>query len=108
MLKTNKEYVSIKLISGEEVIGKVVPPTPSDVGGITLNKPRSLVAQQMPDGTMGGGLAPLMQMADPDQDMHFREHAIAVGPCVVFDEVKDSYIQATSPVAQMQTPKFEL
>ena len=95
MLLENKEYVVIKLHSGEEVIGKVVD---SDSTTLTLGKPRVLVVQQGAEGQTAG-LAPLLQLADPDKNVVFARKYIA-SSADMMDQVKDDYVRATSPLIQ--------
>lgn len=103
MLKNKLEYAVIKLISGEEVIGKVEEDNETT---IVIRNPRTLVVQQTPQGP-SAGLAPVMQLADPDAPMPIMKSAI-VTIMPIMAEVKDDYVRATSSVIQPATAEKSL
>ena len=96
MLKEKLEYAVIKLNSGEEVLGKVVEDTDTH---IILSRPRTLVMRQTPQGTEMG-IAPLVQLADPNKNITFNKAALAVMPMPMLPESIADYKNATSPVLQ--------
>jgi len=83
------EIVTIKIISGEELIGKLVEETPEY---IKLNKPRVLTA-----GQQGLGMAPYLFTVDPDKDVKLIRSNITVIEAT-FKEFADSYIQGTTNI----------
>lgn len=94
MLKTNViqngDVVSLKLASGDEIIGKVVAQG-EDV--ITLSKPHVIGASQQ-----GIGLIPYMFGADDDSQVPFsRAHIVTM--IRTREELKLGYIQQTSGLA---------
>lgn len=106
MLKEVNDYIVIKLTTGEEVIGKVVEDT---ANSITLRKPRVLVLQQAADGQQTAGLAPMLQLADPEKNASFMKRYI-VSTAPMMDAVKDDYNKATSPLIQASASgaKFQI
>jgi hypothetical protein len=64
------DVVTIKLVSGEEVIGKFVA---DDGNTVTLDKPLMLAMNQK-----GMGLVPLLITVNPDSKLKFNKHAITI------------------------------
>ena len=104
MLKKKNDFVVVKLISGEEVIGKVVEETDKH---IVLSKPRVLIVQQTEAGPTAG-LAPFLQLSSPDADIPFLKTAVTA-VVEMMKEVRDDYMQVTSPLIQSPASgKFQL
>jgi len=84
------DIVSVKLTSGEEVVGRF---DDASNGRITLIKPMMLVAQQQ-----GLGLGPFMFSAAPDSKFTIREAALS---CVVKTEadLAKQYTTSTTGIA---------
>jgi hypothetical protein len=95
MLKENKigQIISMKLTSGDEVVGKVSGQTAE---GITLSKPVILAASR--DGL---AMVPFMMTADPDGDYLFKTNNIM---CVVNtnQQVSDAYFQSVTGITPVR------
>lgn len=64
------DVVTIKLVSGEEVIGKFIK---EDDKVVTLEKPLMLAMNQK-----GIGMAPVLMTVNPDSKLNFSKLAIAI------------------------------
>ena len=95
MLKENKigQIISMKLTSGDEVVGKVSGQTAE---GITLSKPVILAASR--DGL---AMVPFMMTADPDGEYLFKINNIM---CVVNtnQQVSDAYYQSVTGITPVR------
>ncbi len=95
MLKENKigQTISMKLTSGDEVVGKVSGQTAE---GITLSKPVILAASR--DGL---AMVPFMMTADPDGEYLFKTNNIM---CVVNtnQQVSDAYYQSVTGITPVR------
>ena len=91
MLKENRigHTVSMKLTSGDEVVGKVSGQT---ADGLTISKPVILAASRE-----GLQMVPFMMTASPDGDFLFKAHNIM---CVATtaDQVADAYLESTTGI----------
>jgi hypothetical protein len=91
MLKENRigHTVSMKLTSGDEVVGKVAGQTAE---GLTISKPVILAASR--DGLQ---MVPFMMTASPDGEFLFKAHNIM---CVATtaDQVADAYLESTTGI----------
>jgi len=83
------DVVTLKLTSGEEILGKLVE---DGALYIKLNRPMVLTA-----GQQGLGMAPYLFTANPDRDVRIFKNTV-----VVFEptlkEFSDSYIQGTTGI----------
>jgi len=84
------ELVTIRTVSGEEIIGKLVEDNDKF---ISLNKPRALVATQK-----GAALAPFLFTTDVEV-IPFAKHSLMTGPLPTGKEVSDLYLQQTTGIA---------
>lgn len=95
MLKENKigQIVSMKLTSGDEVVGKISGQTAE---GITLSKPVILAASR--DGL---AMVPFMMTANPDGDFLFKVNNIM---CLVDtnQQVSDAYFQSVTGITPVR------
>ena len=95
MLKENKigQIVSMKLTSGDEVVGKISGQTAE---GITLSKPVILAASR--DGL---AMVPFMMTADPDGEFLFKVNNIM---CIVDtnQQVSDAYFQSVTGITPVR------
>lgn len=84
------DTVSLKLTSGEEVVGRF--DTTAD-GNVTLIKPMMLIMQQQ-----GLGLGPFMFSVAPDTKFQFRSNSIS---CMAKTEtdIAKQYTQSTTGIA---------
>jgi hypothetical protein len=81
------DTVSVKLISGEEVVGRIGDPTD---GTIILTKPMTFIM-----GPQGLGMVPYMFSAPQDAKIKIKESAI-VAIIKTDDNVNKQYIQQTT------------
>lgn len=83
------DVVTLKLISGEEVLGRFVS---EDMMSITLSKP--LTIGMTPKGP---GMAPVLMTVDPDASLTFnKQTVILVTSC--HREIADQYIYQTTGI----------
>ena len=80
---------TLKLNSGEELVGKVTAVSDTDV---TLHEPLSVAP-----GPQGVGLIPSLFTADPKNDTKLNKSSIAIY-AITDESVKSKYIQATSNI----------
>ena len=83
------EKVSIKLISGEEIIGRLDEET-SEI--IKLNRPKSVSI-----GPQGLGMMPFMFLGGSDTIVIKQNHIIVMVPAN--KEASDQYVQGTTGIA---------
>jgi hypothetical protein len=83
------DIVTIKLMSGEEVIGKYVK---SDDISITLDKPLMLAMSQK-----GIGMAPILMTVNPETTLKFNKLAVIV-QAHSDEEVAKQYIYQTTGI----------
>lgn len=95
MLKENKigQTLSLKLSSGDEVVGKVVG---QNADGITLSKPVILAASRE-----GLAMVPFMMTGNPDGEYLFKTNNIM---CIVDtnQQVSDAYFQSTTGITPVR------
>lgn len=95
MLQENRigQTISLKLSSGDEVVGKVTGQTAE---GLTLSKPVILAASR--DGL---AMVPFMMTADPDGDYLFKTNNIM---CIgtTNQQVSDAYLQSTTGITPVR------
>jgi hypothetical protein len=84
------DTVSLKLISGEEVVGRVGDPT-QDV--VVLTKPMTFIM-----GPQGLGMVPYMFSAPQDAKIKIKESAI-VAIVKTDDQINKQYIQQTTSLS---------
>lgn len=89
------KVVAVKLVSGEEIIGGLVPD-----GLLTVDRPRMLVMQHQPNGTVGVGMIPWM-ISNVDGKVTIKPEAVVAR--VDHDDLPkglvDGYLQQTSGIA---------
>jgi hypothetical protein len=85
------EIYSIKLMSGEELVGKVTH-RDAITGSLTLNHPLSVAP-----GPHGMGLMPALFTAEPDGSIELNTSAITMY-AVTADQVRIKYIEATTGI----------
>ena len=91
----------LKLVSGEEVIGKVEK---NEDDFIVLGNARSLMMQQTGDGQVGLGMVPFMPSADnpatdSESDVKIYKQFIMAEPIAVPSPLEDAYLRSTSKIA---------
>jgi hypothetical protein len=95
------EVTVLKLVSGEEVIGKVEEQNDEY---IVLGNARSLMMQQTGDGQVGLGMVPFMPSADnpatdTESDVKVYKQFIMAQPTAIPSGLEDAYIRSTSKIA---------
>lgn len=88
------DVVAVRLSTREEIIGRM---TASDDKSVTLAKPLALQLHQTPNG-MALGFAPYGLSTAEDETVVFNRDHIVSDPLHVRDDVKQSYVQATSSI----------
>jgi hypothetical protein len=83
------DTVSLKLITGEEIIGKYVK---EDMSTITLSKPLMLAMSKQ-----GPAMMPLMMTVNPEQDFAINKQAIILQGETV-KEIADQYTFQTTGI----------
>jgi len=91
-IKTN-DVVTIKLVSGEEVIGRFVQ---EDTTSITLRKP----VVPVPAGQQSMGLAPFVMScdylhSDTNNEIKFNKDTMIISPMLTNKQFADAYLQQT-------------
>lgn len=94
----SQQVVSFKLLSGEEVIGRVENET-DDV--IVLSKVRSIQMVQTGPQSMGLHIMPYMA-SNLDGDISFRRAATTTVPSAPSSEAEKPYIENTTSIALAQ------
>ena len=86
------DVITIKLISGEEIIGKLL-----EVGeSVSIGKPLQIVIQPINATQMGLGFRPVLGSVTETATLRFPLSALTVQPMKTNDDVTRSYIQATT------------
>ncbi len=86
---TAGEIITIKLISGEELIGKLIEETSE---GLKLSKP--VVLSASPQGV---GMIPYLFTVNPNKEVVVNSHAI-ITKAVCDKQFADQYIQGTTGI----------
>lgn len=89
------DVVSIRLITGEEIIGYLIEETPSQT---CLRKPMILQMHKMPDGSIGLGFSPTMVSAGDNDHVTVMSTSMVYRAAKTQSEIKDHYIKATSGI----------
>lgn len=90
------KVVHLKLINGEEIIGKLTQPTLAVEASMVLSQVRSLTIQPLGRGEAGIGMIPFM-VGNPDGNIRIDKRHIIGDP--VDDtpkQLEDAYLQQTS------------
>ena len=91
---TPGSVVSFRIVSGEEICGKLV----SDDGSLIVISKPIVIASQMTQQGIAIAFAPFMVSVDDAGNFPFK-HSHAVTPMIMTrDDVRDSYIAATSSI----------
>lgn len=83
------DVVTLKVISGEEILGRFVS---EDMSSITISKP--LMIAMTPKGP---AMAPVMVTVNPETQLSFNKQAIIVS-AICFKEIADQYIYQTTGI----------
>lgn len=98
------DIVTIKLISGEEIVGKLTDRT---IDSVFLAKPVQISMQPVGPKQMGLAFMPVLGSVSQDATMQFPLSALSIRPIKTGDDVLTNYIQATTglvaPTAQQSS-----
>lgn len=86
---SDSDVVSLKLVSGEEIIGRFEK---ENDDGITLSKPMMIAMTPK-----GPAMAPVMMTADPESTLTFNKRLITIST-ISFKEVADQYVFQTTGI----------
>lgn len=86
---TEGDVITLKLISGEEVIGKFLT---EDMQTMTLSKPLSIGMTQK-----GPGMGPVLITVDPDATLAFNKQAIIL-TAACHKDIADQYVYQTTGI----------
>jgi hypothetical protein len=84
------EVVTLKLISGEEIVGKLVEETDKE---LKLSKPMQLSMSQQ-----GVGMIPFLFTVDPDKELKISKSSVIV-ICSTEKQFANQYLQGTTGIA---------
>lgn len=98
---------AFRIVSGEEVVAVVeesVAIVSDELDYYILEKPRALMLQQGPDGTVGVAMLPFMASAnnpdlDSESDVKLYKKDIVAEVVTVPDALEKAYLQQTSGIA---------
>ena len=91
----SQEILSMKLISGEEIIGRVEE---NDDDYITLSKVRLIQMVQTGPQQMGMAMAPYLA-TNIDGDIRIKQTAVMTAPVAPSEDAEKPYIQQTTTIA---------
>lgn len=83
------DVISLKLLSGEEVIGRYVS---EDMTTLTLSKPLMIAMT-----SKGPGMAPIMITVTPESDLSFSKQSVMI-TAKCYKEIADQYIYQTTGI----------
>lgn len=100
------DVIAVKTVSNEEVVATIVEDNDT-LGYYILNKPRALVMQQAPDGSVSLGMLPFMASANnpeftTESDIKLHKKDIMSEVLEVPEPLAKSYLQAVSGIALVQ------
>ena len=91
------DIVTIKLVSGEEVVGRLTDRTGET---ISLSKPVQIVMQPISPEKMGLAFHPVLGSVSDLSTVQFTLATLAVRPVKTNDDVTRNYISATTGLVQ--------
>jgi hypothetical protein len=94
----NGDYVSLKLINGDEIVGKVknIKEMVDGVAHLTLTKPVSLQVQMVSPQQAGIGFVPFMLSPEEDDVFAVPYTSLLVAPMKAGERVAAAYVKTTS------------
>jgi hypothetical protein len=99
------DIVTIRLVSGDEVVGKLMA-TDRDAADVTLLQPIAAVMQPTRDGHLTLAFAPFLASTDETAEVTFPATAILCRPMLTRKDVADGYTKTVEPAsAIIQPPK---
>jgi len=95
------DIVTIKLVSGEEIVGRLVEKT---IDSVFLAKPVHVVMQPVSEVQMGLTMRPVLGSVSDMQSVQFPLASLSIRPLKTGDDVRRNYVQATTG---LMTPTAE-
>lgn len=96
------DVVTIKLISGEEVVGRLQDLSAESV---TLGKPIAVLIQPVENGQVGLSFFPVMGSVEPEATLKFALSSLSIRPVKTGTNVTTSYTQMTSSLVLPNSKK---
>lgn len=90
------DVVTLRLISGEEIVGRLALTEDKTITKIT--KPIVVAIQMLPGNQASLAFMPFLASTDEDSSISFPNHALTVLPQKTRADVASKYIQATSSI----------
>lgn len=91
----DNDVVAVKLVSGEEIIGKIISKPVDPNYQLVLSKPVVLGMQQAPNGDVGLGFGPFMLGIDDDVKITL-EQSSYITMVKARGEIEKAYIKSTT------------
>ncbi len=92
---TEQDVVTIRLVSGEEIVGRLASDTETH---LTLSKPISIGIQMVGQNQAQLAFSPFMASVDDSGSLTFNKAALVTLPAKTREDVKKSYLTATSSI----------
>jgi hypothetical protein len=96
------DIVTIRLVSGDEVVGKL---TVINDKSVTLLQPIAAIMQPTRDGGLTLAFAPFLASTEETAEVTFPDTAILTRPILTRKDVADGYNKTVNPSAIIQPPK---
>lgn len=93
------DVVTIKLVSGEEVVGKLIDRT---ADAVTISKPIQISIQPVGKHQVGLAFLPILGSVSEAAQVQIPMTAMAIRPVKTGDDVTKNYIQATTGLVTAQ------
>ena len=98
---TEQDVVTIRLVSGEEIVGRISGETDTQ---ITLTKPISIGIQMVGQNQAQLAFSPFMASVDDSGSLTFNKASLVTLPAKTREDVKTSYLKATSSLELPSKP----
>lgn len=98
-----QDVVTIRLVSGEEIVGRLTTETDTQ---ITLSKPISIGIQMVAQNQAQLAFSPFMASVDDGGSLTFNKASLVTLPAKTREDVKTSYIRATSSLEVPTKPSL--
>jgi hypothetical protein len=94
------DVVTVKLVSGEELIGRL---SETGVDSVALSKPVMIQLQPVGQNQMGLSFLPVLGSVEPDTQLQISKSALAIKPVKTGKTIASSYIETTSGIITPRT-----
>jgi len=99
------DIVTIKLASGEEIVGRLVEKT---IDSVFLAKPIQIIMQPIAPKQMGLAFHPVLGSVNETATMQFPLAALSIRPVKTGEDVSRNYIQATTGLLQASAEQMAI